>query len=232
MNMRNSSSIWLASFLLLALTLGGCSKSAEETAPDATGKDATGKSASGRDAKKGGGLFSSTKPVTVPEGTAIAVVLDQALSTNGSHSGEEFAATLSEPIVIDGATIAPKDARVKGRVLEAVESGRLQTPAKISLTLSSVQIGGSWHDIETGQMTLQGKSHKTRDIEIIGGGSALGAIIGAVAGHGKGAAIGAAAGAGAGVAGAAATGKKDITLPAEARLSFKLRQPFTVNVKS
>jgi len=39
-------------------------------------------------------------------------------------------------------------------------------------------------------------------------------------------------GAGAGTAGAAATGKKDISLPAETRLQFRLLRPVTVSVKS
>src|ERR1700678_1562108 len=44
----------------------------------------------------------------------------------------------------------------------------------------------------------------------------------------KGAAMGAWAGGGAGTAGAAFTGKKDIVLPAETRLHFKLAQPLSV----
>ncbi len=60
---------------------------------------------------------------------------------------------------------------------------------------------------------------------MIGGGTGLGAIIGGIAGGGKGAAIGALAGAGAGTAGATMTGKRDISIPAETVLSFKLSQP-------
>jgi len=75
---------------------------------------------------------------------------------------------------------------------------------------------------------LEGKSHKKRDIVAIGGGSALGALIGGIAGGGKGAAIGAGAGAGAGTVGAAATGKKEISLPAESHLTFRLSRSVTV----
>ncbi len=61
-----------------------------------------------------------------------------------------------------------------------------------------------------------------------GGGTALGAIIGGIAGGGKGAAIGAVAGGGAGVGGAAFTGNKEIVLPAESALSFRLKSPLEV----
>ncbi|MGC1170510.1 MAG: hypothetical protein WA886_16525, partial [Candidatus Acidiferrales bacterium] len=63
-----------------------------------------------------------------------------------------------------------------------------------------------------------------------GGGAAFGLIVGALAGGGKGAAIGALAGGGAGAAGAGFTGKKDIVLPAETRLHFKLAQPVSIAV--
>jgi hypothetical protein len=85
--------------------------------------------------------------------------------------------------------------------------------------------------VRTRSLTMEGKSHKKRDIVAIGGGSALGAIIGGIAGGGKGAAIGAAAGGGAGTAGAAVTGKKDITLPAESHLAFRLERSATVQMQ-
>ena len=49
----------------------------------------------------------------------------------------------------------------------------------------------------------------------IGGGTALGALIGGIAGGGKGAAIGAGAGGAAGTGVAAATGKEEAIIPAE-----------------
>ncbi len=227
MRPRVQSLRWLAAFLI-AGTLGlGCSKTATNETNTEEGKTAE------KTAEKGARAPSRPPetPVRLPAGTELAVVLDQSLSSNENHSGDEFDATLSNPVEVDGKTVVPKGARVKGRVTGAQASGRLQTPAELSVTLTSIQVGGAWHDIETGPITLRGKSHKTRDIEIIGGGSTLGAVVGAIAGHGKGAAIGAAAGAGAGTVGAAMTGKKDIVLPAEARLSFKLNQPVTLKAK-
>ena len=77
-------------------------------------------------------------------------------------------------------------------------------------------------------MVRSAKGKGKRTAVMAGGGAGLGALIGGLAGGGKGAAIGALAGGGAGTAGAAFTGSKDIVLPAESALSFKLEQPLEI----
>jgi len=67
---------------------------------------------------------------------------------------------------------------------------------------------------------------------LIGGGAGVGAVIGGIAGGGVGALIGSSVGAGAGTAGAAFTGKKDIRVPAETTLTFRLTRAVTIPVKS
>ena len=63
---------------------------------------------------------------------------------------------------------------------------------------------------------------------MVGGGAALGALIGAIVGHGKGAAIGAASG-GAGGAGVEILVKgKEVRVPAETVLKFRLDQPLSL----
>jgi len=53
-------------------------------------------------------------------------------------------------------------------------------------------------------------------------------LIGGIAGGGKGALIGGLVGAGAGTAGAAFTGNKDLQIPAEHVITFRLATPITV----
>jgi hypothetical protein len=69
-----------------------------------------------------------------------------------------------------------------------------------------------------------------RNAELIGGGTAAGALLGALAGGKKGAAIGAAVGAGAGTATAYMTGKKEIVIPAETLLTFVVASGATASV--
>src|SRR5437016_3280642 len=82
--------------------------------------------------------------------------------------------------------------------------------------------------VETSSLVRTEKGKGKRTAVITGGGAGVGALIGGLAGGGKGAAIGAIAGAGAGGAGSAFTGNKNIVLPAESALSFKLEQPLEI----
>lgn len=173
----------------------------------------------------------ATETITVPAGTLLHVRLSSAISSATATSGTPFQGTLGEPLVVNGVTVAARGSLVNGQVTNAVSSGRLKRPAEISLVLTSITPeGGRQTSISTHTWTVSGKSHKKRDIEMIGGGAGLGAAIGAIAGGGKGAAIGSMVGAAAGTGGAYATGKKEIELPAETSLTFRMSAsaPFTV----
>ncbi len=152
----------------------------------------------------------------MPSGTQVQVRLAQKLETGETQTGQTFSATVAQPVVVNGKTVLAKGARVNGRVMEAVSSGRLK--GKASITLELTQAGGA--TVHTEPLRIDGKSHLLRDAGLIGGGTAAGALIGAATGGKKGAAIGAVVGAGAGTATAYITGKQEIALPAEMALTF------------
>ena len=131
---------------------------------------------------------------------------------------------------IDGKVVVPAGAEARGRIVEAVPQGRFKGAAVLRLVLESVTINRNAYDVKTSSVShyLKGKGRRTATL--IGGGAGGGALIGGLAGGGKGALIGAALGAGAGTAGAAYTGEKEIVLPAESTLSFKLAEPTTVKM--
>jgi len=178
-----------------------------------------------------GRIFETTKPITVSEGTKLDIVLNQSISTAQNRSGDSFQATLASPVVVDDKTVIPKDAVVRGLVVDAQPSGRLKGVAHLDLTLDSVEVNGKSYEIATGDLGRRGKNHNKRNGILIGGGAGLGAVIGGVAGGPVGAVIGSSVGAGGGTAGAAYTGKKDIRLPAETTLSFRLARAVTIPVK-
>ncbi len=166
--------------------------------------------------------------MTIPAGTVLTVRLGDAVGSKISQSGQSFSATLANAVQVDGNTAIPAGASATGVVVDAKPLGRFKGGASLQLKLTSINIHGSDVAVETSSIVRTEKGKGKRTGAMVGGGAGLGAVIGAIAGGGKGAAIGALAGAGAGTAGTAFTGNKDIVLPAESALSFKLEQPVVV----
>jgi hypothetical protein len=223
MNALRKGGLSMLSLVSIVLLLGGCGHNTQASDDPNNPNSKPGLLAR---------IFEATKPVSVPEGTEVNVVLNQSISTAANRSGDTFQATLASPVVVDDKTVIPKDALVTGHIVDARPSGHLKGVARLELTLDSVKVNGETYEIATGDFGRTGKNHNKRNGILIGGGAGLGAIIGGVAGGGVGALIGTSVGAGAGTAGAAFTGKKDIRVPAEATLSFRLARPVTIPVKS
>jgi len=214
----------------LFLSLAGCQKPAEQqAATEATSSvSEAAKSAAVRSEPK---RVVESKPIIVPADTEITVVLDQTLGSKTSTSGQTFSATVEEPVEVEGKVAIPKGARASGIVRDAKAAGRFKGGAVLSLALTSIEINGKDHEIQTSEASMASKGKGKRTAVMVGGGAAGGAAIGALAGGGKGAAIGALIGAAAGTGGAGLTGNRDITLAAETALSFKLVQPLEVKTR-
>ncbi len=166
--------------------------------------------------------------ITIPEGTTVTVRLGESVGSKISQPGQSFSATLANPVEVNGKAVIPAGAAATGTVVDAKPLGRFKGGALLQLQLTSITIHGTEHAVQTAAVTQTQSGKGKRTAVLAGGGAGLGALVGALAGGGKGAAIGAAAGAGAGGAGAAFTGNKEIVLPAESALSFKLAQAVEV----
>jgi len=172
-----------------------------------------------------------TETVSIPEGTSLTVRLGEAVGSKISQPGQSFSATLADPVEVAGKTAIPAGAAARGTVVDAKPLGRFKGGALLSVQLTSITINGAEHQIQTSAVSQTEKGKGKRTAVLAGGGAGLGALVGALAGGGKGAAIGAAAGAGAGGAGSAFTGNKEIVMPAESAVTFKLSQPLEVREK-
>jgi hypothetical protein len=165
---------------------------------------------------------------SVPAGTILRVRLYNAIDSGRSRSGDAFVASLSAPVTVDEKTILPKGTVVHGIIRQISSSGRLKGRASVTLALDRMEWNGADVPIDTNSITLTSADHKKRNLAWIGGSSAAGALIGGLLGGGKGALIGAGAGGAAGVGTAAATGRRQIRVPAESLLTFRLAQPVAI----
>jgi hypothetical protein len=154
----------------------------------------------------------------IPAGTTIVVRNDTALSSATARTGRYWTGTLVNDLSVRGRLIGRAGAKVRGKIADAESSGRLSKPGVLALELTSV----NGIPVQTDMYAVDGAGHTKSNVAKIGGTAAVGALLGGIFGGGKGAAIGAGAGAGAGTVGAAATGKKDATIPAESTLAFKV----------
>ena len=160
------------------------------------------------------------RALEIPSGTSIRVRMIDNLSSEQTQMGDTFRGTLDEPIQVNGRELYPKGADVIGRVTDVHATGRLSEPGELDLVLNTVSSGTVAASIHVEPLIIKGESHSKSNVAKIGGGAALGAVIGAIAGGGKGAAIGTLAGGAAGTGAAAATGKKPAIVESEAVLIF------------
>ena len=167
--------------------------------------------------------------VTLNAGTLIPVRLVDGLSAERNLPGDSFTATLDKELVVDGFVIAERGARVEGRVTASDRGGKVRGVSSLAVEITRIHLSdGQTIAVQSNSFERRADESRGQDAAKIGGGAALGAIIGAVAGGGKGAAIGAGVGGAAGAGDVLMTRGKPAGLPSETRVTFRLRAPVTV----
>ena len=176
-------------------------------------------------------LAKPPEPVTIPAGSFFSVRMIDSIDSSRNRTGDEFAATLDVPVVVNNRVVLPRHSDAKVRLVQATSAGRMSGRSELKVELVSVTAEGRTYPLETDYHDQAGASRNTRTAEAVGGGAVLGALIGAIAGRGRGAAIGSAAGAGTGAAVEARTHGDQVKIPSETKLSFTLKNPVTVTLK-
>jgi hypothetical protein len=168
------------------------------------------------------------------DGETVVAILNNDLSTNQAKQGDRFAAT-----VRDGQY---EGALIEGTVGSVNQGGKLTGRSGMSLNFDTIQLkNGQTHrfaGILTNVRTLNGDSVKTdnegsaqgdnqttQTVTRVGIGTAVGAIIGAIAAGGKGAAIGGIIGAAGGAGSVYVTGKDNLELPKGTELTIRSGAP-------
>jgi hypothetical protein len=155
--------------------------------------------------------------------------VDQTISVKTAHAGEGFSGEIVQPVLgPDGNVLVPKLTRVRGVIDASHKRGHFKGASLLELRLTSMTLNGQEMPIETADLAERKKGKGKRSAAFIGGGSGLGMLIGGVATGGAGLLWGGLAGAGAGTAAAGLTGNRDLVIPAESVVHFKLAQDVVV----
>jgi hypothetical protein len=169
--------------------------------------------------------------VVLPVGTEVAVRTNERIDSRDVVEGQTFSAQIEGDIRdTDGSVVIPRGSDVR------LVTRRVESNGDITLDVDSITVAGRRYRVSTANEELQnrrdGVGGNARTGEFVGGGAVLGAIIGAIAGGGKGAAIGAASGAGAGAATQIITRGKEVHVPAESVIRFRLDSPLRLHLWS
>jgi hypothetical protein len=156
------------------------------------------------------------------------------INTKTAKANDSFHGTLISSIRENGYEAMPAGTPVLGRVIEAKPAGHFTGTALLSVELISVKIGTPAGPqnvaVATEELFSKAAGRGANTAGKAGGGAALGAIIGAVAGGGRGAAIGAVSGGALG-AGSNAVGRgQEIDIKPEQPLQFKTAAPIDVRI--
>jgi len=161
----------------------------------------------------------------LPSGTSISIRTIDSIDSEKNREGQEFRASLEDPITIGNDVVAPKGADVKLRLAGEKESGKLTGKAELTVQLVSVTVNGKAVPLNTTTVSEYSGSRGARTAKSAVAVGAIGAVIGALAGGGKGAAIGASSGAAAGAGTQVFMKGQRVRIPSETVLTFSTEGP-------
>ena len=170
------------------------------------------------------------KRVDVPAGTRLLIRMLDSVDSGKQQVGYRFTAGLETNLQVDDVIVAPGGTTVYGRLANAKKAGNMSGAGELTLELTDIVINGTSYPLLTSAFEVKSEGKGKKTTRRIVGGAGLGALIGGIAGGGTGAAIGALAGAAAGTTVSAATKGKQVSIPSESLLEFRLEQPASLPV--
>ena len=177
----------------------------------------------------GGAPVISAADVNIPAGSELAIRINQSISVKHTPPGARFDGEVVEAWTDgNGRVILPKGTPVGGVVDESHRRGHFKGRSVLELRLTSLTLNGTRYPVETRDLRETKKGKGKRSAGMIGGGAGLGMLIGGIASGGIGLLIGGLAGGGAGTAVAGLTGNRDIDIPAESIVHFRLADDLTL----
>jgi hypothetical protein len=164
----------------------------------------------------------------LPAATEIVVLTIDSIDSETAKTGDTFKASLDQPLVVNGETLAARGADATVKLVQAKDSGKLTGRAELTVELASVSVKGRDVPIHTSSVSQESGSRGERTAKVAVGTAAVGAIIGAIAGGGRGAGIGAGAGAAAGAGSQVFMKGQRVRIPSETLLTFRTESAITI----
>ncbi|MDR3776425.1 MAG: hypothetical protein P4K97_06000 [Terracidiphilus sp.] len=166
---------------------------------------------------------------TIPAGSSLTIRIDQRINVKTSRAGDRFTGEIVNPILADdNRVLVPKGAVVGGVVDVSHRRGHFKGSSLLELRLTSMTVNGTEYQPATRDLARTKKGKGRRSTALIGGGAGLGMLVGGLASGGVGLVVGGLAGGGAGTAVAGLTGNRDIDIPAESIVHFKLANDLVI----
>jgi hypothetical protein len=161
--------------------------------------------------------------VKVAAGTNLTIRINEHISVKTSHAGDRFTGEVVEPVVGQGdRVVIPKGAPVNGVVVASHKRGHFKGSSILELRLTYLTLNGTRYALDTSDLTRTKKGKGKRSAAIIGGSTGAGMLIGGLATGGVGLLVGGLVGGGGGTLVSGLTGNRDIEIPAESIVRFKL----------
>jgi hypothetical protein len=168
------------------------------------------------------------RTITIAAGRSLSIRMIDGIDTGHNQEGQTFRASLSAPITDDDRVIVPAGTLAIVLLAESRGAGRIKGQSELELRVTSITYHGEPVRVATSSYEAKGSARGKESAIRTGIGAAAGALIGGLAGGGKGAGIGAAAGGGAGVGYQLLTHGKQIKIPSETQIDFRLEAPLVL----
>jgi len=172
---------------------------------------------------------------TIPAGSTLQLASNDKVCTNTYKVGQRFSASVTNAISGSNGAVIPAGATANVEVTELKRSENANDNVVMGFRVVSVSFGGHTYPVSAtttdAQVTKVKNQPKSKDVQKVVGGAAIGAIAGQILGKStKATVIGAAAGGAAGAAAAAATANYEGCVNAGSRITATLNSSTQVNI--
>ena len=130
----------------------------ESKTPEADSKDmkAAQQGKSGTDQQSGGSKKKEPELVTISEETVISVRLTEPIDVKESHPGQEYTATINEPVLANNQVVIPRGTAARIRLLHSRKAGHIRGRAEVVVEVVGVILNNNNYPIQSSVMQKKG----------------------------------------------------------------------------